>query len=756
MQYCETFHQKPGSYASVVVARPELTARWHWDANSFSLNYHAPDEDDYTVADERDVSVYKTGNKQLAAFSIERAVDSVYGEVAASTILPGETVFANNARWFALIARATGAAALETCYVAAFQGQTSDNTARVRVYSVIGGVYTALFTSAAKAWDFTKVTLCKLQVNGSPSQVKAKFWEMGTVEPTAWDIDQADGSVGSAGWWGVGVVNPDAAMVSPYVDGVGFLSVGSNGDEAYIPVTREERRRYLEQSGSVAIVACKVGVLGAESPFFLTPVDSTLCIATRGFVTKGGDDPPNTVFKGVIKTVGSFSQRMNEVLQGRATQGFGTITLRNNNGDLDDWLRYNWDGRPCEVLVGAGTWRLCDFMFCARGTTERIEAVSWNDLAFRLRDGSNLLARRIQETTIASGPNEGRPIPITLGQAFNASPVLIDEVTSEYQYHDGPTTLLFDVRESGDSVIGSVVPDNPTGTFAFTASPAGQITCDPRVALGSPGDYSHLGIFTEVLVNRSALENDQLAVTIPGTTGLPQNDTAGMYIGPEYRNTDTVLEEVVISAGGFGAWNRWGEYYGARLLLDPDDLTALFELVADNLTLRKLKPKRIILPGSARQLKYKKNYTVQDPGSIVGIVGEADRNLFSTDASIYTALVSGPFNLDDPTEHLLARQIDPLPTLNYDSASAATNFNEYGKWKRTVAVFEFETRKRALEMELGHCINLTHSRYGFDAGAKGVIVGIEKNYRSRTALVEWAVQLTALWPATTADYPFVP
>lgn len=752
MQYAETFHQKTGNSADGTAPREELNPRWHWDAASFTLNYHSPDSADYAVADDRDLSALKIGNAKLAAISIDRAADAEDGEVASFAILPQDTLFANNARWLALLARASGASGAETAYVAAFQGQTSDSTARVRIYSVIGGVFNALFTSVPRAIDLDKPTYCRFKVSGA--HVYARFWEAGTREPSAWDIDQADGSVAGSGWMGVGIVNPDAAMVDPYLEGIGFLSVGTNTSVAYIPITREARRRFLESNSTVSTILIEAGVLGSAD-LGASGIDATVCISSRGFVTGAGDIPPNTIYRGCLNKLGNFSQRMNEVLQGKSTQSYGTATMRNNNGELDDWLRYNWDGRPFKVLLGSPSWKRCDFMLVAQGTVERVEQTASNEIAFRFRDGSNLLARRIQEEKVGgTGPFADRPKPLAFGHPFNCTPVLVDESLHQYMLHDGALTLLFDVRENGNSIIGSAVPDLANGQFTLTASPSGQVTADPRNT-EAPYGGGHLGIFSQILFERSALSGDQIRVSLEGVEPFEDVDTAGLYIGPDYKDVDAVIDELSISQGGFAAWNRWSEIYGGRLVLDPDELPIIFDLVKDDIVNRKLKLKRLILPADAREAWYKKNYTVQDPGSIAGVVGEADRALFGQAASLRRISIAIPGSLDVPDEHILARQVDPLPTLYIDAAGVDDNFNEWANWRKTVGIFEFETRKRAMEMEIGHRVRLTHPSYGFDDGAVGIIVGMDKNYRSRKTAVELAVILDGRWPAVTEDYPYV-
>jgi hypothetical protein len=140
-------------------------------------------------------------------------------------------------------------------------------------------------------------------------------------------------------------------------------------------------------------------------------------------------------------------------------------------------------------------------------------------------------------------------------------------------------------------------------------------------------------------------------------------------------------------------------------------------------------------------------------------VTESNRALYGSDGVLVAAdpVFSG---LDQPTNHIAARDLGHKITLHYDNPVAtAVAGSVYGRENtnnsKAVGVFEFQTRAFFQELEVMRTVDLVHSRYGFSAGQRGVVVGLRRNFKNRISTVQWATQMAGDWPDVTAAYPYV-
>lgn len=813
--YTETFHRRNGVYVpGNLLTISELTPRWGvGSAADYQIqDARAGDSNDdqwgLTIEESLpqgvDVRFLKMETATVAnfgGFSITRAPSFADGSIAAC----GGFGTTGLALWL----RASGAIGAETGYLCQFfrtSGLAGTHTYRARIYKVAAGVYTQLAESAAieVATDGTNggptitgaVLNCEFKASGTT--LSARFWEQTEARPDAWDVTAVNGDISAAGWAVAGSGSTSSNAVGK-VARLGYISVcDSASEDVYIPKNRDQRRDFLRNSSEVSVVLFEAGVLGS-SDGGTTGVSAKALISNTGYTSDAGEEPANTTYPSRILSLGEFSQQVSgqDDLTGRAVQGFGDVIVHNTNGALDEWLRWNWTGRPFSILIGARGWKKCDFVLGARGVVDRLEQRSRTELAFKLRDGSSVLARRLERGTVGgTGINAEKPAPVVLGTCFNVKPVLKDDTTHVYRYHEASTadaTGVTSVREGGNVISGSpgsLHSDTPaSGEFRLSASPTADITID---VVGPPSSTvifgtktvsyptfndattyndanSHNGIFKLLTYLYSVLELDQIyAAPELGTVGIRTDGygyVSGIYVSSDEDPTiDSILDMLVKSAHGCWFWNAWGELMARYLDLSSAYNSTVYptgfvlDMQEAQFVGKKLTCRRIIPPALPRKFYYQKNWFIQN--SLVG-VAEANRELYGTPGSVASYEPAGS-GLDQPSNHIGARDLEPKMTLlrynptDYagDQSSSMIYRENVGNSKE-VGLFEFETQWFFEELEVMRFVDFTHSRYGFENGARGTVIGTRKNFRNRSTIVTMAVQLPGDWPAVTSAYPYV-
>lgn len=793
-QYIETFHRRNGVYVNAdILPIPELTSRWGLNvrlplvidgkASTDGLDvWGLTIEDPITDGlDTRCIYLQNQSGTYNGMVSIARCPDFVDGTILVKCSAQRKTSFFATA----VALRASGATGNETGYVAGVFGSSTEHF--LRIYKFVAGVPTALGGTPVSvtgiAGYVTPVSVplpeyvAYMEFQAIGNALKLRIWSVNAPRPTTWQLELTDSSIATAGWAGAGAGSGASTEVKDCA--ISFISVSDNANELpYIPKDRDERRRFLNSS-EPGVVLFEAGVLGTTDGG-TTGLSAQALVSNLGFVTKAGDYPPNTAYPARIASMGDFSQTLNgDTLTGRATQGFGDVVVRNDEGVIDHWVRWNWSGRPFRVLVGAKNWRYCDFMLAARGTIERVEKRSQNELVFKLRDGSNLLKRKLTRTAIGGTTvNAEKPEPVLIGYVFNVSPALKTEATHRYKLHRSGSELtdITAARENGASILGSLTKDLANGEFVLTASPAGDVTIDAynstnMVIFGgslarnlnfptssdastynSPGSLN--AIFKAIAYVYSALAEDQIYIN----PELNSDVLAGLYISAEEDpDADGVLDEIAMTAHGSWFWNLYGELT-ARYL----DLTGAYgstvypagyviDLTESHMLEKSFKLKRLIPPSLFRKFFYQRNWTKQS--NMAGSVTENNRALYASDGILVSAApsVSG---LDQPSNHTSARQPENKVTLFYQNANAVFQ-RENSNFAKLVGVFEFQTRAFFGEWEIMRNVDLIHSRYGLSAGVRGVVTGLRRDFRSRITTVELAIRLNGDWPDVTAAYPFV-
>jgi hypothetical protein len=198
------------------------------------------------------------------------------------------------------------------------------------------------------------------------------------------------------------------------------------------------------------------------------PAVGTLYLSTRKYETRSTDAPANQAHYAVIAS-DEFGRAINvEKLGGPGMQSARAIELDNADGRVDFVGDLIVAGYDIEIYVGDKEWAFSDFRLVNRSVMERVSSGEMT-LTINLRAKTYGLDKTIVGTTIATGPNAGKPKPILLGvvKNFDISPYLLDGAQLTYYVNDfalsGDIDLLLDVREGGLSLRNETL-------FSFTSA----------------------------------------------------------------------------------------------------------------------------------------------------------------------------------------------------------------------------------------------------------------------------------------------
>lgn len=433
----------------------------------------------------------------------------------------------------------------------------------------------------------------------------------------------------------------------------------------------------------------------------------TLYRSTHPYRSSASDTPALQPYPDTILNLPEFDREMTEVFIGTSRVGLGEFELF-----LDDEILALIDnpsavfaGQEVRMYCGDESWNKADFGQIMVGQIEQLDAASYDTATLSFRDRAELFNQPIQENTVASGPNENKPIPLCFGQCFNVSPVLIDPVTKKYQVHDGQVQAITDVRENGQPI--GYTADLATGTFTLTYNAKGRITADVQ---GAVVDSQYLSTADEML---SHIIENIMQLPAPVGTALPAY-TLGLYIASETTVTNA-LDSIVASVGGAWFFNRLNQVVVTHFngLNTATDTLTLDDIEDDSLL-----PVRRISPAKTVSIGYQKNYTPQADG-LAGVIRENDPEL----ATLYeqeesTAVAE---NVGITTTHPEAAEIN-VSTLIAFKVDAQTEAQRRANLASVPhAVYELEAFAAPFAMQLGQTIHIDYPQY-FNGGKDALIV----------------------------------
>jgi len=456
----------------------------------------------------------------------------------------------------------------------------------------------------------------------------------------------------------------------------------------------------------------------------------------------------------------------------------GAIELLNPEGDLDELLKYGWEGHPLKIYLGDPLWTKEQFILIFDGIINKFTSSSVDKITIDVRDKDQILSVSVQSNTITLSYVENilasstftadtkdvppvvfdpdivsipesivnTPAPICLGYCFNISPKLIDAYNHVYQIHDGSIQAITEVRSNGAIVdAGDYEVDLSKGCFRLLVHDLGQqITCDvigqstrSSLAETSPGVYpyslvlhSAAHLIEWLLLEKTSVTIDNLdpdSFDPNGVNGFPNTSVMGLYIEDE-EEVKELLNKISSSVGAFIRFNKTNNLVQLTQFKDPATQPYSLELPEDQILENGLTLSDIEIPKKNIKLSYKKNWTVQDKGALAGIVVEQELEVLENITSEYKIVnVANPITYINDMYPLLEED-EVQETLLYNKQDALNEANrriQLRKQKRFI--YSVQATAVPLTINVGSIIKITHFRFDFSSGKKGLVIGINED-----------------------------
>lgn len=309
--------------------------------------------------------------------------------------------------------------------------------------------------------------------------------------------------------------------------------------------TQAEFAAWLKRTDSTRCVLVEVSVRVSGS-------ETTRYLSNIGYVTGAADTPAHTAYLPIVK--GGVSLRESLSLDGQASISYGDIELDNPNGVRDSWFDDVWANRQIRIYLGDAKWARADFYLVFDGLVADVDSADPHSINLRLVDKLQRLNVPLTETTLGgSTNNKDRILPLTFGEVFNIEPLLTNPSTLEYQYHQGASEGLIEVRDNG-APISTFTANTTTSKVYLTAAPVGQVTVsaqgDGSVSAGAAD--SNFSFVTLLLHMEGAnggttfVDNSPTPKTLT-KTGDVTTTTSGPLVGTSSALFGTGASYVVVS-----------------------------------------------------------------------------------------------------------------------------------------------------------------------------------------------------------------
>lgn len=454
--------------------------------------------------------------------------------------------------------------------------------------------------------------------------------------------------------------------------------------------------------------------------------DITRYMSNKGYVTGASDTPANTAYKAIISGGIKLTETLS--LDSNPTLSFGDIEIDNASGAFDSWLLDVWEQRAVSVYFGDMRWARSDFRRVFKGTMGGINSSAKGKLNISLRDDLQRLNVSVTRQTIGgTALNATKLVPLTFGECFNVSPVLIDATTHQYKVHDSYIERFIEIRDNGVPV--EIVDTPPTelttglatGTFKLKATPAGTVTAS--VQGSQAGGYSANPVDIVVKLIQNYGTTDSMTVPYDSTnfnnfkTANPVN--IGIYLN-EKANLLAVCQDAVGSIGGQIAMSRQGDLKILRIDFPPSGTPTPItksHIVEGTLAIDSKIPVK-----AATKIGYAKNWTVQD--NLQTAIPEKHKIIYGEEW-----LVSVQSDSTVGTTYKTSLEADQIDTYLLVKTEADTEANRrLNIIKAQRIVYKMTCFTSMFQLELGQAVTLTHNRFGLSSGKTGVVVGLEPDW----------------------------
>lgn len=311
----------------------------------------------------------------------------------------------------------------------------------------------------------------------------------------------------------------------------------------------------------------------------------TLYLSNKPFITSASDTPPNKAF--IPSIIGGISFNESLSLTGGINISYGDVELDNTDGTKDSWFHYVWTNKAINVYIGDITWPYTDFRLIFSGIIADISSRNASSINIILADKLQRLNNPISEELLPTANTTNDVlIPITFGEVFNITPVVVDNVinTLEYQVHNGRIEDIIEVRDNGIPV--SFTKNLVEGTFTLNQSPYGQITCSVQGYANEQNLITFSEVFQSLAWNKTGVTVLQDAITAPDSNLTADKLTASLSDSFIKRNITPVKKGATYT---FSIWIKADSITPISIILGSTDgtITQTSSTISPDLTWRK-------------------------------------------------------------------------------------------------------------------------------------------------------------------------
>jgi len=481
------------------------------------------------------------------------------------------------------------------------------------------------------------------------------------------------------------------------------------------------------------------GVLAiGEFQYKSSGAEKVIRLSQAGYITKPTDSVANRNYLGRVSDAIQIESNIFGNSNFGASQSFGGIEVINPDGQLDYFHELFWDDRDIIVKAGTKDFTYDQFTTIFKGKTSGIEA---NETRILLSLGDNRAqVNQVVKQGIYAGTGgaagmvsiAGMYKPLMFGKVFNVRPKLVDYANQVYQLHDGAITSVQAVRDRGvvltfnanvaDVFLAAAPPpgtyntSTATGMIRLGSTPAGDITVD-AVGETAAGDMTGADLAVLILTTRLGIYNldfNDIDVTGYAKNRIDSPYTQGIYIEDTTFGID-VLDALISSIDDYWTFTRQGKLtFGSPSI-------GVAEAKIKRINIEGVALKQTLPAAFQVDVNYAFNNFVQSNADLASPT-DADRT-FATNE--YRNVTKSDAAVRTKNRQAIIRTFNTRVALQADANTLLNKLQERYASKRKV--YTMRVYNPAYKYFLGDTVQLTHNRFGLEAGQSFLLTGISEN-----------------------------
>ena len=459
---------------------------------------------------------------------------------------------------------------------------------------------------------------------------------------------------------------------------------------------------------------------------------------------------------------------------GTGAMTFGDLELDNPNGELDQYLdsaKYIWSNRPIQIYYGDPQWN-CNFadvftrfQLVFNGVIDNVDSRARNTLNLKVRDKLEQLNTPLTEDKLGvtgtwngGQQNQDAIKPVIFGEAFNITPLLTDPSSLKYQFNNGVSEALLEIRDNGNPIYNSSLTgatvNLTTSTFTLPYQALGTLTCSVQ-GIKSPVNLTTQSItstptYTDNIAVLIATIVTQYGRGVSGTRPSARFTVADLDFAnlrafssantqsvcaviTDTQNVLTVCRSLANSIGAQLFITRAGKLQLLRYGVPYNSSPVVTEIAEQDIIYNSIMVSRRSDVVAAVKLGFGKNYTTQ-----TGLLTSIPQNHKDNFAEPW--ITNTQTNQTVASQYKLTLEAQQTDTQLVNTAQAiaeCTRRLNYDSVQHTV--YKFTGTSKLLGLVLGQSVVLKHSRfnlYNSGNGTTGQVITLSPNWTSGSVEVE--------------------